>query len=162
MVSSAPPPPLTPRCGENHVRELRGGGDLGHPAIVALQGPPQGHLLRHGGGDEGPMAADSTEAPARSRPAATTLCQRGDRKRRRWCPAEAEVALQLYGSMAALRATWRRAGRCTERGVGVSVGGGGRIWGADCGMGGWIVRDRGTELVLGALGDRGTWGIRRA
>ncbi|XP_064900185.1 zinc finger protein RFP-like isoform X2 [Columba livia] len=64
------------------------------------------------------MAADSTEAPARSRPAATTLCQRGDRKRTRWCPAEAEVALQLYGSMAALRATWRRAGRCTERGVG--------------------------------------------
>ncbi len=28
---------VTPRSGENHVRVLRGGGDGGNPAIVALQ-----------------------------------------------------------------------------------------------------------------------------
>lgn len=38
---------LVSRRGQDHVRELRCGGDLRHPAVVALEGPTEGHLLGH-------------------------------------------------------------------------------------------------------------------
>ena len=38
---------LVPRAGEDHVRILGVGGDLGHPAIVAPEGAPQLKSLGH-------------------------------------------------------------------------------------------------------------------
>lgn len=38
---------LTSGCRQYHVGILRRGGDLGDPSTVALQGPPQCHLLGH-------------------------------------------------------------------------------------------------------------------
>ena len=34
---------------EEHVREDGGGGDLSNPAVVALEGTLEGHLLSHDG-----------------------------------------------------------------------------------------------------------------
>ncbi len=39
---------LVSRRRQDHVRELRCGGDLCYPSIVALKGPAKGHLLGHG------------------------------------------------------------------------------------------------------------------
>lgn len=38
---------LTPGRGQDHIGELRRGGDLSDPAAVALQSAPHSHLLRH-------------------------------------------------------------------------------------------------------------------
>ena len=38
---------LVPGAGEDHVRVLGVGGDLGHPAIVAPEGAPQLKRLGH-------------------------------------------------------------------------------------------------------------------
>lgn len=38
---------VTSGRGQNHVWKLRSRGDLGHPAVVALQGPSNGHLFGH-------------------------------------------------------------------------------------------------------------------
>lgn len=40
--------PRTSRRRQDHVRELRSGGDLCNPSIMALEGPTKGHLLGHG------------------------------------------------------------------------------------------------------------------
>lgn len=40
----------TSRRRQDHVRELRSGGDLGYPAVMAFEGPTKGHLLGHGCG----------------------------------------------------------------------------------------------------------------
>lgn len=49
---------VTSGRGQNHVWKLRGRGDLGHPAVVALQGPSHGHLLGHLGARYRSMAVD--------------------------------------------------------------------------------------------------------
>ena len=38
---------LVPGAGEDHVRVLGVGGDLGHPAVVAPEGAPQLESLGH-------------------------------------------------------------------------------------------------------------------
>ena len=38
---------LVPGAGEDHVRVLGVGGDLGHPAVVAPEGTPQLESLGH-------------------------------------------------------------------------------------------------------------------